>query len=312
MITPLDPDIARFRDEVNGAYARLSAGGVPHVAERRRIAEQVRAPWAAGGPDMASVRDLTVGPNAIRVRIYRPADDAPLPALVYLHGGGWVLFSIDTHDRLMREYAARSGCAVVGIDYRRAPETPFPAALDDVALVLGRLRQAGDSLGIDATRLAVGGDSAGANLSLATAIRERDAGRGLAAMLLNYGVFDTLERASHVAFDGADYMLTCEEMRDFWCAYLGPGAAKTSDPLARPILADSQGLPPAFFCIPECDILADENRAMAERLRAASVPVRAEVYPGAAHSFLEAVRISRLADRALSEASAWLRGCLDR
>ncbi|MBW4330557.1 alpha/beta hydrolase [Stakelama sp. CBK3Z-3] len=307
MKSTLDPDIAAFQARVNGDYARLSRGDGTDVVARREVAESVRRPWVAGGPQMASTETLAVGAGQVRIRIHRPTDAAQLPALVYLHGGGWVVFSIDTHDRLMREYAARSGCAVVGIDYALAPEAPFPAALDDIAAVLAWLRDNGEAYGIDATRLAIGGDSAGANLSLASAIRDRDCGHGVQAMLFSYGAFDTEIRPSYALFDGPDYMLTVPEMAAFWQDYLGQGAQESTEPLARPMLAELSNLPPAFFCIAACDILLDENRAMAERLRQAGVAVEAIEYAGATHSFLEAVNISALADRALADAARWLR-----
>ncbi len=109
-----------------------------NYATRRRIAEQVRAPWAANGPKMYETQTLRL--KEARVRIYRPTSAAPSGTVIYLHGGGWVLFSIDTHDRLMREYAARSGLTVVGIDYALAPEHRFPVALDQIAAIIATLR----------------------------------------------------------------------------------------------------------------------------------------------------------------------------
>jgi len=308
MTTDLDPDIRIFHARTSADYARLSGEGSTDLHQRRAIAEQVRQPWMEGGPVMAHTETLSVG--AARVRIHRPNHDTGLPALVYLHGGGWMLFSIDTHDRLMREYAARSGCVVVGVDYSLSPEARFPVALDEIAAVLAWLREAGAAHGIDPMRIALGGDSAGGNLALSSALRLRDIGQPAQALLLNYGAFDTVARGSHDRYDGDAYMLTSSEMAEFWENYLGPPAMATDDPLARPLRADLHDLPPAFLCIAECDILLDENLAMVEKLRAAGVAVEARVYPGASHSFLEAVGISTLADRAIGEAASWLRGVL--
>jgi acetyl esterase len=306
MTSKLDPDIGKFLERTTADYARLSGGSYADVAARRRVAEQVRAPWAAGGPVMASTETLTVGARGIRVRIHRPTADPALPVMIYLHGGGWVLFSIDSHDRLMREYAARSGCAVLGVDYSLAPEARFPEPLDEVVAVQEWLQAEGAAHGLDASRYGLGGDSAGANLALASAVRLNGSACPPRALLLNYGAFDTVERPSHQLYDGEAFMLTRTEMAEFWSNYLGSPEAG-DNPLARPILADLGGLPPAFLCIAECDILADENLAMADRLRAAGVAVTAEVYRGASHSFLEAVAISALADRALADASRWLK-----
>ena len=128
----LDSDIRRFQREVAAAYGRYPDFDRLPLSERRRIAEDVRAPWAAGGPVMASTEDHHVGPHGVRIRIHRPDDRPVLPVLVYVHGGGWTMFSLDTHDRLMREYAARAGVAVMGIDYSLSPEAKFPVALDEI------------------------------------------------------------------------------------------------------------------------------------------------------------------------------------
>lgn len=303
----VDPEVREFLRRMFAASAALGAG--PHLSlpERRALAEKQRAPWVEGGPAMASTQELRVGPSATRIRIHRPSDDPALPVLVYLHGGGWTLFSIDTHDRLMREYAGRAGCAVVGVDYSLAPEHLFPRALDDVAEVLAWLAQEGAGHGLDASRFALGGDSAGANLSLSSAIRARDAGLPPPrALLLNYGAFDGAASPSFERYGDPDrYMLTGPEMDDFWLTYLGPHGS--DDVLARPLHADLAGLPPTWLCVAQCDVLLDENVALAERLAAAGVPAELRVYEGATHSFLEAVAISGLAARALAEASAWLR-----
>lgn len=302
----IDPDVRSFIERTGADFAALSGVLAPvNVARRREIAEQVRAPWAKGGPDMAETRMVQVGPHGVRARIHIPAAGAGKGTLLYLHGGGWTLFSIDTHDRLMREYAERIGCAVVGLDYSLSPEHRFPRALEDVDACVDWLRTAGSTMGLSADRIAIGGDSAGGNLALSTAIRMRERGATLpVALLLNYAALDTEPRPSYKRYDGHPYMLNVDEMRDFWVSYLGKPS--TDNPHARPILADLKGLPPVHLCIAECDILADQNTELASRLKAAGVEVSSRVYEGATHSFLEAVSISECAERAIQEASDWL------
>lgn len=310
----LDPDIRRFQREVAAAYGRYPEFERLPLAERRRVAEEVRAPWAAGGPAMFGTETLKVGPLDVRVRIYRPDARAMLPVLIYVHGGGWTMFSLDTHDRLMREYAARAGVAVVGIDYSLSPEAKFPQALGEIVSVVRWLRVEGAAHGLDPQRIAIGGDSAGGNLSVAANLALlQDGDALLSAILVNYGAFDQQAAyPSYQRYDGPEYNLTTAEMGVFWTNYLR-GPQDLGAPLASPLLAEVKGLPPTFFAIAVCDVLADENRAMAARLRAAGVPVTLREYAGATHSFLEAVSISPLADRALAEASTWLTGqiCID-
>lgn len=304
--TDIDPGVRRFIERTGADSAALSAVAPPTtLARRREIAEQVRQPWSRGGPDMAQTHMVAIGPHGVRARIHIPASGPGTGTLLYLHGGGWTLFSIDTHDRLMREYAARIGCAVVGLDYSLSPEHRFPRALEDVDACIHWLRQNGSAYGLSVGRLAIGGDSAGGNLSLSAALRLRDRGEALpAALLLNYAALDTAPRPSYQRYDGAPYMLNVDEMADFWMNYLGKPS--TDDPYARPLLADLSGLPPVHLCIAECDILADQNTELAARLEASRVEVSAIVYKGATHSFLEAVSISDCADRAIQDASDWL------
>jgi acetyl esterase len=304
----VDPDVRRFHRLVSAGFARHPDFDRLPYPEARRIAEDVRRPWTRGGPEMRATQELRLGALGTRVRVHRPSDATTLPALVYLHGGGWTLFSLDTHDRLMREYAARAGVAVVGVDYSLSPEHRFPRALDECVEVVSAIR-AGVT-GLDPERVAIGGDSAGANLAVATSVRLLASGAAApSGMLLNYGAYDRAHTASYRRYDGDRYMLTADEMDGFWRNYLRT-EADAGDPLACPLRADLRGLPSAFLAIAECDILADQNRLMADRLRAAGVRVEAHVYRGATHSFLEAMSIAPLAVRAIEEASAWLRGVI--
>jgi acetyl esterase len=304
----LDPDIRRFVTALHEGYGRYPNFDRLPMQERRAAAEQVRAPWSAGGPRMWRSVDTQVA--GLRGRIHIPFEAPALGAMLYLHGGGWTMFSIDTHDRLMREYAARAGIIVVGIDYSLSPEAKFPVALNEVVEATRWLQRAGARHGIDPQRLVVGGDSAGANLALAAALKLREEGGPmLRGMLFNYGAFGLQPSRSYELYDGPRYALTVEEMGYFWNNYARE-PADLQNPLAAPALADVRGLPAAYFCIAECDILSDGNRVMAERLTAAGVSTDEHVYKGATHSFLEAVSISALADRALDAAARWLSGRL--
>jgi acetyl esterase len=297
--------VRRFHRQVTSDYQSLSAGNAATIVQRRETAEKVRERWTQGGPQMAETLDLRVGRLDVPIRIHRPASDPSLPVMIYVHGGGWTLFSLDTHDRLMREYAARAGITVVGIDYSLAPEARFPSQIDEIRSLVQWLRSPEARSSLAPGKIAIGGDSAGGNLALATCLALRDSGEAvLDAILINYGALDPQQRSSHDRYGGEEYMLTPEEMAEFWANYLPEQFGM--DPLARPLLADLHGLPPTYICIAECDILADENWELKRRLEASGIHVVAKSFPGATHSFLEAVSVSDLAGEALNDASDWL------
>lgn len=310
----LDPEIRAFVTKMGERWREHPAMSSVSIPEQRKIAEAVRSYWRQGGPQMAKTTDLQipVDDKSVRVRVLDPvAKDGtagPKPALVYLHGGGWTIFSIDTHDRLMREYAERAGIVLIAVDYTLSPEVRFPRALDETLAVVHWLRAHGPEVGVDPEQIAVGGDSAGAAMTIATCMRLRDAGQGdvVKAMLLNYGAFDAAcDTESYERYGNGGYMWDSGEMYAFWQNYLGPDG-DPKNPLAAPIHADVRDLPPAFMCIPECDVMFDESMVMADRLRRAGVSTQAVIYPGATHSFLEAVSISRITNRAFDDASRWL------
>lgn len=298
----IDVQVREFARRLNEAYA--AHGPARDVADRRRIAESVRETWRSGGPEMVESRDVTVA--GVRLRLHRPSAAQDCPVMLYIHGGGWVLFSVDTHDRLMREYASRAGVAVLGIDYSLSPEAKFPVALNEVCAALDWIEAGGAGPGVDAGRILIGGDSAGANLAVAACLKRRDDGRApLAGMMLSYGAFDPAPTDSYGLYSGPDYTLEALEMDAFWAAYTDD-PAQLDDPLVAPLRADLHNLPPAFVAIAECDILADSNRAFAAKLRQAGVPVEDVTYAGATHSFLEAVSIAPLAAQALDDQARWI------
>jgi acetyl esterase len=307
----IDPEIAIFVDEMRRAWASHPPFMSLPVAEARSVAETVRARWRTGGPDMRQTLDLTAATAAgpLRIRLYDPGAPNPGPALVYLHGGGFTLFSIDTHDRLMREYAAAGNFRVIGVDYPLSPEARYPKALDQLVALAGWLDEGGaDRLGVDRSKVAFGGDSAGGNLAMATALRLRDAGARLQpmALLLNYGAFDTrCSDEAEARLGGPDAVLNRAEMAYYHANYLGDDPYR-EDPYARPILADLADLPPTFLVVPECDVLSEQSLAMAARMAEAGLEVSSKVYPGATHSFLEAMSVARVAREAIADGAAWL------
>ncbi len=309
----LDPQIRLFVTQMSAAWREHPPLNRVSLPEARRIADKVRARFACGGPQMTLTTERLVAweRGTVRIRLYEPLAGSARPAFLYLHGGGWTLFSLDTHDRIMREYAARTGAVVIGVDYSLSPEARFPRAIDETIAVIDWLQRDGPAQGIDPQRLSLGGDSAGAAMTVSACLKLRDRNDSVAlkAMVLNYGCFDAACAAdSFERYGQGGYLWDPGEMQAFWRNYLGD--ADPCDPLAAPLHAQVHGLPPTFLAIPECDVMQDENVAMGNKLRAAGVPAQSVIYPGATHSFLEAVSIARIADRAFDETARWLKDML--
>ena len=310
----LDPQIRRFIQDVCREGARLSGGRALTWPQQRVIAAQARAPWRQGGPRMRDITDIQLdsphGTFGVRVLTPQTVAPTPSPALVYLHGGGWCLFGLDTHDRLLREYADAARLPVVAIDYALAPEHPYPAALDQAVLALEWLQTHGAAHGIDADRLALGGDSAGANLAVASTLRLReiDQHQRVRALLLNYGAWTpSLSATARQTLGTAEDMLSGAEMDAFWAAYLGPHAERQADALSAPLQAALHALPPALLLWGDRDVLAEQNAAMAQRLGDAGVTTATRIYPGAPHSFIEAMAVSDTARDAIARGAEWVR-----
>ncbi|MBN8843140.1 MAG: alpha/beta hydrolase [Sphingomonadales bacterium] len=312
----IDPEIRLFLNEMKARWAQHPPFETLDFPQQRAVSEKVRERWAEGGPVMAETieREFDAGAGALRLRIHRPAGvEAPAPALVYLHGGGFTLFSIDTHDRLMREYAAAGGFIVIGVDYPLSPEHKYPVALDRIEALMLWLGAHGDQWGVDPEWLAIGGDSAGANLSFATALRLRARGEGgrVRAILSNYGYFtpDVSDEAE-AQFGGPGSIMDRAEAQNYYANYFSDWDREKDDPLACPILADLGALPPVLLVIPECDLLTEQSIAMAARLEEAGVDVTATTYPGATHSFLEAMSVAQVARDAIADGAAFVRRSL--
>jgi acetyl esterase len=264
------------------------------VPEARAAYAQMGA--MLGGPviDLAEVSDHAAeGPGgSIPLRLYRPADVAKTdaPAMIYIHGGGWVIGSIETHDRVCRQIAHRAGCAVVSVEYRLAPEHPAPAAGKDVIAALHWIVDHGVELGLDPDRLAVGGDSAGGSLAAVTALAARDAGIALRCQILIYPGTDNREVAwsypSRVA-NAQTPPLTRSTMEFFLEKFL-PDERIAQDWRVSPLLADSvEGVAPALVITGSLDALHDEAVLYADRLDQAGVAVIRRNFPGMVHGFIE-------------------------
>lgn len=306
-----DSEMAAFTAAAEAAAAkyppiRLEVPLDPHRATN----DALNMPYAQGGPAMAETADGWIAAHGRRIfcRVYRPRTDRPLPTMVYFHGGGWVWASVDTHDRLVREYCAAGEVAAVSVDYALSPEAKFPQALEECVAVLRWIAAHGGEWGLDTTRLLVGGDSAGGNLALATALLARDTGGpALHGILATYPVCDAgLDTPSYRAFGGGEYGLSHDRMAFYWSVYV-PHAADRLHPLAAPLRADLRGLPPVLVQLAELDVLRSEGEQLVARLREAGVAVETETFAGVVHGFLRATGAVGKARDAVAKAGAWLR-----
>lgn len=288
--------------QMRALLARLEAAGYPDqtrvpVDQARRITDQRAARFYGEPETVARVAEITIpGPaGALAARVYHPedaggqGDRAGLPVMVYFHGGGWVLGSLDSHDRGVRALVNAGRCLGVSVAYRLAPEHPFPAALEDGVAALGWIADHAAALGGDPGRLAVAGDSAGGNLAAVTALMARDqGGPALAHQVLIYPVVDSdLKRASYQAHWEAP-MLPGHRMAYFWDQYV-PDAGRRGDWRVAPLRAPShRGLPPATIIAAGIDPLCGEGAAYAEALAGAGVPAAYHLFPGMTHAFFQA------------------------
>ncbi len=305
----LDPQIRALLDKGTGVPATHTLP-VSEAREQYEARIAVMAKPAAVG-DVAE-RAIDGPGGKLLLRIYRPPGDGPFPLLVFFHGSGFVVCSLNTHDGMCRNLCAGAGCVVVSVDYRLAPEHKFPAGPDDC---LAATRWAGAhaaELGADPRRLALAGDSAGGTMAAVTAQRLRDEG-GPAPLgqLLIYPVTDHYSRPGPSYAENAEgYGLTRDTMVWFWDHYLRD-RAQAADPRAAPArAADLARLPPALIVTAGYDPLRDEAEDYAARLRASGVPTQLIRYPGMNHGFLFWVGIVDIAGEAMNGCCAWLRKTL--
>jgi acetyl esterase len=312
-MTVLEPLAAEF--------GRLTAAGPSlrelGVREGRRKLEELQS-GATARPEVVNTwSDVPCGDRRIPVRISRPVDalDRLLPVVLYLHGGGWVLGSADTHDRLVRELVVGAEAAVAFVEYDRSPAAHYPVALDQCYAVARWICDHRSDLRLDASRMAVAGDSAGGNLAAALAITANRRGDvSFVHQSLYYPVTDAAQDTdSYREFAGGPH-LTADSMAWFWDAYL-PDHGRRQEATASPLRADLDeltGLPDAFMIVNEYDVLRDEGEAYARRLTTAGVRCCCVRYNGALHDFmmLDAVRDTVVATCAVAQGALELRRAL--
>lgn len=304
---PLDPVVKNLLD----AAAQLN---LPPFDELTPEEARERILPAIGAPEeVARIQDRTIpGPNGdIAVRMYQPEGEAPFPLFVYFHGGGWVLGSIESHDMTCRSLANASGCTVVSVDYRLAPEHKFPVPLEDCYAAATYVAEHASEFNGDASRLAVGGDSAGGNLAAAVSLMARDrGGPRIAFQLLVYPVTDWSFDTPSYRDNAEGYFLTTASMRWFWSHYLR-NAADGADPYASPLRAGSlRDLPPALVITAEFDPLRDEGEAYAARLRDAGVAAATSRYEGVIHGFFSMAALIPQGQDAVNEGAAAVRAAI--
>jgi acetyl esterase len=308
---PLDPELQAMRDQrelddVPPLYAMSLADA--------RAADLASIRAGGGEPEpVYEVAELKIaGPGGeLPLRLYRPASERPLPALVYFFGGGWVLGTIDTADGVCRRLANACGALVVVVGYRLAPEHPFPAAIDDCYTTVRWAAEHAGEIGADPARLAVGGDSAGGNLAAGVALRARADGPALAGQLLVYPNTDQLaDDQSMRAAD--DRFLFNRHSVDWYRRHYLANPGDAAHPLASPLRAESlAGLPPALVITAEYDPLRDQGEAYARRLADEGVPVELSRYPGMAHGFFTMIGTLGASRAAIAQAASRLRAWFD-
>lgn len=282
--------------QVQAIIDGMSAGGVSEFAELghlavRELCESMLLPFEAG--ELSSIEDRVISLNdaAIPVRIYTPLGSGPFPVVMYFHGGGWTIGSLNTHDPICRALSTWSACVVVSVHYRLAPEFPFPIPLEDCYAATQYVQQHAVAFGIDPSRLAVAGDSAGGNLATEVCILARDRQfKGEPApkiiyQLLFYPITDSDFETASYRENAFGYVLRRSDMQWFWDQYM-PEPEKRKNPYATPLCANLENLPPAMVITAEYDTLRDEGNAYAKKLQTAGVSVIHREVPGMIHGFI--------------------------
>ena len=311
----LQPDTKAFVEMVELARAEG-----PPVSEQTpefvRDRYQAMAHILGKGPELPDeISDIEIpSPNGpISARVYRPSHEELLPALVFYHGGGFVIGDLETHDKECRLLCANAGCIVIAVDYRLAPESPFPAAVEDAWAALEWVAGEGEQLGVDTARLAVGGDSAGGNLAAVVALMARDASIDLKLQMLVYPATDASKHHDSFTENVDGPLLTVEVIEWFWSHYLGSASDSEvrNDWRFSPAKADDHsGLAPAYIATCSADPLRDEGNAYALQLSEAGVPVQHSLFEGQPHTLFQMFHVSEGAKDLIGECAMALKTAL--
>lgn len=306
---PLDPQAKALFDFLGLTQMAPFETLTPKEA-RARFEELAEARRQMAVEPVNQVRNLTIpGPaGEIPIRVYSPKVESPSPALIYFHGGGWVLGDLESHDHVCRALANSASCVVISVDYRLAPEHKFPAAVHDSYAAVEWIAERAGELGVDRSRIAVGGDSAGGNLAAVVSQIARDrSGPSIAYQLLIYPGTDMQMSMPSIDENADGPLLTKAAIQWFVNHYLN-GEADRTDPLASPLLASNlQRLPPAFIITAECDPLRDEGEEYGRRLEEAGVDVDVQRYDGMPHGFFSFGAALDGGRRAFADATSRLR-----
>lgn len=305
----MNPELHAFLADWSAGWARLPPGGgaAARRAHFEHIAREMRQPTPAGvRTDVEHRLAVTGAQRSVRLREFRPAGTAPQAALVYFHGGAWMQGSPETHWDITAGLAARTGRVVFSVDYAKAPEHPFPAAVNDARAAVHWVFDQSEALGLDPAAIAIGGDSAGANLAAAMTLDLRASARRLQGQLLVYPACDfDMSRPSYR--ENADGPIVTVASMPAVNAMYCPDPADLLNPLAAPLHASSHaGLPPACIAVAEHDPLRDSGLAYADALRAAGVPVRLDRGPGLIHGYLRAMAYCADARATFARLADWL------
>ena len=291
-------------------YAAFKTQSTDALGVMREGYNHERQYWNSSHIDLPAVQDIMLdapgGP--IAMRLYKPGTEGPMPVLLYAHGGGYILGNLDTHDRICRLIALKSGWAVLAVDYTLAPEKQFPVQSDQMLAALRHVASNGASMGLDTRRIALGGDSAGAHLSLCLALDARAAGAPtVCAQLLYYGGFGLKDSASKRLYGWADLDGLDEKDATMYRDHYMPRPEDRDHPRANLLKSDMAGLPPTFIGAVAYDPLRDDSLVLAEFLKERKVPHRLVVYEGVLHSFLHYSALEPLAMQAIDDGAKFLR-----